>query len=231
MTASTPGPAEQAVADQQVARIVDDLARDYDDRFPRGEVEEVYRDSYAKLARTARVTTFLPVLAGRFACERLDARALAEGKRARRAPAVLFVCVHNAGRSQMAAALLRSYAGDGVHVYTAGSDPAEQIHPEVTAAMAGIGLDLGQEFPKPLTHDVLSAADVVVTLGCGDECPVVPGRRYEDWPVADPARASAAQVAAIRADLDARVRGLVVSLLPDLDLPGPLAPPAPATAR
>ncbi|HYO35865.1 MAG TPA: arsenate reductase ArsC [Geodermatophilus sp.] len=231
MTASTPGPAEQAAADRQVHRIVDDLVRDYDDRFPRAEVEEVYRDSFARLSEVARVRAFLPVLAGRFACERLDARALAEGKRARRAPAVLFVCVHNAGRSQMAAALLRSYAGGCVHVDTAGSDPAGEIHPEVTAAMADIGLDLGQEFPKPLTHDVLSAADVVVTLGCGDECPVVPGRRYEDWPVPDPAGAPAAQVTAIRADLDARVRELVTSLLPGLDLPDPLAPAAPAAAR
>ncbi|MGY1914235.1 arsenate reductase/protein-tyrosine-phosphatase family protein [Blastococcus sp. SYSU DS0973] len=229
MTANTPG--DQVAHDPQVRRIVDDLARDYADRFPREEVAAVYRDSYDRLARTARVTSFLPVLAGRFACERLDARALAEGKRTHRTPAVLFVCVHNAGRSQMAAAMLRSYAGECVHVYTAGSDPAEAIHPEVTSTMAEVGLDLGQEFPKPLTHDVLSAADVVVTLGCGDECPVVPGRRYEDWPVADPAGATATQVAAIRADLDARVRELIASLLPDLDLPAPVSPPSPAAAR
>ncbi|WP_409329501.1 arsenate reductase ArsC [Trujillonella humicola] len=229
MTAHTPG--DQVAHDPQARRIVHDLARDYADRFSREEVEAVYRDSYDRLAGTARVTAFLPVLAGRFACERLDARAVAEGKRARRAPAVLFVCVHNAGRSQMAAAMLRSYAGDCVHVYTAGSDPAETIHPEVTAAMTEVGLDLGREFPKPLTSDVLSAADVVVTLGCGDECPVVPGRRYEDWPVADPAGATAPQVAAIRADLDTRVRELISSLLPDLELPAPLSPPAAAASR
>ncbi|WP_222272154.1 arsenate reductase ArsC [Modestobacter marinus] len=229
MTAHTP--AEQAIADQQVNRIVEDLVHDYADRFPRTQVEEVYRDSYDKLVATAKVTTFLPVLAGRFAGERLDARALAEGKHAHRAPAVLFVCVHNAGRSQMSAALLRSYAGQSIHVYTAGSDPAEAIHPEVRTAMTEIGLSLEQEFPKPLTHDVLSAADVVVTLGCGDECPVVPGRRYEDWPVADPAGATASQVAAIRADLDARVRELIVSLLPGLDLPAPMSPAAQPAAR
>ncbi|MGY1617211.1 three-helix bundle dimerization domain-containing protein [Geodermatophilus sp. SYSU D00691] len=231
MTASSPGPAEQAARDLQVQRIIDDLVRDYDDRFPRDEVEAVYRDSYDRLTRTARVSTFLPVLAGRFACERLDARALAQGKRARRAPGVLFVCVHNAGRSQMAAALLRHYAGSAVHVYTAGSDPAEKIHSEVTAAMTDVGLNLQQEFPKPLTHDVLSAADVVVTLGCGDECPVVPGRRYEDWAVADPAGAGAPDVAAIRADLDARVRDLIASLLPDLDLPAAVVPQAPVPTR
>jgi protein-tyrosine-phosphatase len=131
----------------------------------------------------------------------------------------------------MAAALLRSYAGPAIHVYTAGSDPAEAIHPEVTAAMTEIGLSLQQEFPKPLTHDVLSAADVVVTLGCGDECPVVPGRRYEDWPVDDPAGASAPQVAAIRADLDGRVRDLIASLLSDVALPAPLSPAAPTPTR
>ena len=231
MTASTPGPAEQAARDLQVRRIIDDLARDYDDRFPREEVEEVYRDSHERLAQTARVTTFLPVLAGRFACERLDARALAAGKRARRAPGVLFVCVRNAGRSQLAAALLRHYAGPAIHVYTAGSDPAETVHLEVLAATAEIGLSLELEFPKPLTHDVVAAADVVVLLGCGDSCPVLPGRRYEDWPVADPAGAGRDQVAAIRADLDSRVRALIASLLPELELPAPLAPPAPVATR
>ena len=230
MTASTPSPAERAARDLQVRRIIDDLVRDYDDRFTREEVQELYRDSYEKLAATARVTFFLPVLAGRFACERLDARALSQGKRARRAPGVLFVCVRNAGRSQMAAALLRRYAGPSIHVYTAGSDPADAIHPKVLAAMTEIGLELGLEFPKPLTHDVVAAADVVVLLGCGDACEVLPGRRYEDWPVADPAGATGEQVVAIRADIDARVRALVSSLLPELALPAPLAPPAPATA-
>ncbi|MGY1711305.1 arsenate reductase ArsC [Geodermatophilus sp. SYSU D00758] len=217
--------------DAQVARVLADLVRDYDDRFPRAEVEAVYRDSYDRLAATAQVRTFLPVLAGRFACQRLDARAVSQGKRPRRAPSVLFVCVHNAGRSQMAAALLRHHAGTAIHVHTAGSDPAEAIHPEVVAATAEVGLSLDQEFPKPLTHDVLAASDVVVTLGCGDECPVVPGRRYEDWPVADPAGAGPGEVAAIRADLDARVRALVVSLLPDLPPPAPVAPPAAVATR
>lgn len=208
------GERERADRTRHIERIVADLARDYDDRFPRAEVEQVYRDSYDRLSATSRVTTFLPVLAGRFTCQRLDARAVAEGKRPRRAPTVLFVCVHNAGRSQMAAALMRSHAGSAVHIHTAGSDPAEAIHPEVVAAMADVGLSLTEEFPKPLTSDVLAASDVVVTLGCGDECPVVPGRRYEDWPVPDPAGAGAAEVAAIRADLDRRVRDLLASLLP-----------------
>jgi arsenate reductase (thioredoxin) len=191
----------------------------------------VYRDSYAKPAATARVFTYLPVLAGRFTCQRLDARARTKGKRTHRAPTVLFVCTRNPGRSQMAAALLRHYVGGAIHIHTAGSDPAEHIHPEVTAAMTEVALNLTQEFPKPLTQDVLAAADVVTLVGCGDECPVLPGRRYEDWPVADPDAATPQQVAAIRADLDARVRDLAASLLPDLEPPAPLTPPAPASAR
>ena len=228
MTATPPDENDQA---QQITRIIDDLAYAYDDRFPRAEVESVYRESYAQLAEHARVFTYLPVLAQRFTCQRLDARARTAGQRTHRAPTVLFVCTQNAGRSQMAAALLRHYAGGAVHVHTAGSAPAADIHPEVTAAMAEIGLDLAQEFPKPLTSDVLAAADVVVLVGCGDECPVLPGRRYEDWPVADPDGATPAQVAAIRADLETRVRELATGLLPELTLPAPLAPPTTAAAR
>jgi arsenate reductase len=219
MTADQPRPAEEAARTQQIRRIIDGIARDYADRFTRDQVGEIFQDSYDRLAERASVQTYLPVLAGRFACQRLDARALAEGKRAHRAPAVLFVCVHNAGRSQMAAGLMRHYAGAAVHIYTAGSDPAAAIHPEVVHAMKELGLSLDQEFPKPLTHDVVSASDVVVTLGCGDECPVVPGRRYEDWPVADPAGAGEERVAGIRDDIDGRVRDLLAGLLPDLQLP------------
>jgi protein-tyrosine-phosphatase len=214
---------DRAERERHIGRIVDGLVHDYGDRFDRADVESVYRDSYDRLAQRARVQTFLPVLAQRFTCQRLDARAVTEGKRARRAPTVLFVCVHNAGRSQMAAALMRHYAGPAIHIHTAGSDPAEVIHPEVVHAMKESGLSLDQEFPKPLTDDVLAASDVVVTLGCGDECPVVPGRRYEDWAVPDPAGASAGEVAAIRTDLDTRVRALIDSLLPDHALPPPVS--------
>jgi protein-tyrosine-phosphatase len=219
-------PDEPPALRQQITRIIDALAHDYEDRFDRAAVDAVYRDSYARLTEHASVRTYLPVLAQRFAVQRLDLRARTEGKRAHRAPTVLFVCVRNAGRSQMAAALLRHYAGNAVHIHTAGSAPAESIHPEVAQAMKDVGLSLDAEFPKPLTTDVVAAADVVVLLGCGDECPVVPGRRYEDWPVADPAGATAEQVAAIRADVDRRVRELIQGLLPDLSLPAPVTPAA-----
>ncbi len=119
----------------------------------------------------------------------------------------------------MAAAFTRHYAGSALHIRTGGSDPSEGIHPEVVAAMKDVGLSLDEEFPKPLTDDILTAADVVVTMGCGDACPYLPGKRYEDWPIDDPAGADAATVARIRDDIDQRVRGLLASLLPDLTLP------------
>ncbi|WP_283234647.1 arsenate reductase ArsC [Candidatus Protofrankia californiensis] len=199
--------------------LVTRLAYDYDTAFTAAEVEEVFGDSFRRLAATARVTTFLPTLAGRLARERLEALGMTRGLIAKRVPEVLFVCVHNAGRSQMAAAFTRHYAGSALHIRTGGSDPSEGIHPEVVAAMKDVGLSLDEEFPKPLTDDILTAADVVVTMGCGDACPYLPGKRYEDWPIDDPAGADAATVARIRDDIDQRVRGLLASLLPDLTLP------------
>jgi protein-tyrosine-phosphatase len=143
-----------------------------------------------------------------------DRSAQVEGKLAKRVPEVLFVCIQNAGRSQMAAALARHYAGNALHIRSGGSDPGQQIHPTVVQAMKAIGLSLDQEFPKPLTDEVLSAADAVITMGCGDKCPYVPGRRHEDWPVDDPAHADPDQVACIRDDIDARVRQLLTELIP-----------------
>ena len=124
-------------------------------------------------------------------------------------PEVLFVCVHNAGRSQMAAALLDHYAQGRVTVRSAGSAPADQLNPDVIAAMAELGLDLSKEFPKPLTGDFVAAADVVITMGCGDACPIYPGKRYEDWELDDPAQADLEGVRGIRDDLARRVVGLL----------------------
>jgi arsenate reductase len=128
-------------------------------------------------------------------------------------PEVLFVCVHNAGRSQMAAALLDHHAQGRVTVRSAGSAPAETINPAVLEVMAEIGLDLSREFPKPLTTEAVYAADVVITMGCGDACPVFPGKRYVDWELADPAGKSVEQVRPIRDEVDRRVRALLAELL------------------
>ena len=121
-------------------------------------------------------------------------------------PEVLFVCVHNAGRSQMAAALLDHHAHGTVHVRSAGSTPANEINPAVREVMGELGLDLSREFPRPLTTDVVDAADVVITMGCGDACPVFPGKRYLDWALTDPAGKGADDVRPIRDDIDQRVR-------------------------
>ena len=129
-------------------------------------------------------------------------------------PSVLFVCVHNAGRSQMAAALLDHEAGGRVKVTSAGSEPAAELNPAVVAAMAEIGIDISREFPKPLTGDQVQAADVVITMGCGDTCPVYPGKRYLDWELSDPAGLDLAAVRPIRDDIHQRVRGLLAELAP-----------------
>jgi protein-tyrosine-phosphatase len=128
-------------------------------------------------------------------------------------PEVLFVCVHNAGRSQLAAGLLHHHAAGAVHVRSAGSAPADEINPAVREAMAEIGLDISREFPKPLTDDVVRAADVVITMGCGDACPVYPGKRYLDWELDDPAGRGIDAVRPIRDEIERRVRALLAELL------------------
>jgi protein-tyrosine-phosphatase len=177
-------------------------------------VRRCLAESYDLLAATARVQTHLPVLATRFARDRLTAAAQSRGAIVTTIPEVLFVCVHNAGRSQMAAALLDHHANGRVHVRSAGSTPVEQINPAVRAAMAELGLDLSREYPKPLTDDVVRAADVVITMGCGDACPVYPGKRYLDWDLPDPAGRSVEEIRPIRDEIDRRVRTLLEQLVP-----------------
>jgi arsenate reductase (thioredoxin) len=129
---------------------------------------------------------------------------------------VLFVCVHNAGRSQMAAALLDSLAEGRVHVRSAGSAPADQINPNVVTAMAELGIDIGKEFPKPMTDEVVEAADAVITMGCGDACPIYPGKRYEDWELEDPAGKDIETVRQIRDQIAERVERLLSELVPSV---------------
>ncbi|MBV9651686.1 MAG: arsenate reductase ArsC [Pseudonocardiales bacterium] len=139
-------------------------------------------------------------------------------------PEVLFVCVHNAGRSQMAAALLAHHADHRVQVRSAGSTPAEKINPAVLAAMAEVGLDLSNEFPKPLTDDAVQTADVVITMGCGDACPIYPSKRYLDWNLPDPAGKTLAEIRPIRDEIDRRVRVLLNELAPTHKEGDPAAP-------
>ena len=156
----------------------------------------------------------MPLFVHRFARERLRALGQVEGTTGKAVPEVLFVCVQNAGRSQMAAALLDHYAQGRVHVRSAGSDPADQINQNGVIAMRELGIDIGTEFPKPMTDEVVEAADAVVTMGCGDACPIYPGKRYEDWEVADPAGADLDSVREIRDDIAGRVRRLLDEVAP-----------------
>lgn len=195
-----------------LSRAAADLAARYAGVFSPQTVERYVFESYAALRRTARIHNHLTSLATRFAADRLTALAQSQGAAPKDVPEVLFICVHNAGRSQMAAALLNHHGQGRVHVRSAGSTPAEEINAEVIAAMAEIGIDLGDEFPKPLTDDVVAAADVVVSMGCGDACAIYPGKRYLDWTMDDPAGQKLEVVRMIRDDIDARVRGLLADL-------------------
>ncbi len=193
---------------------VDRLTEEFHGTFSKETVERVYVDSYDRLAATAKVSMYLGLFAERFARDRLRAVAQIESAPAADVAEVLFVCVHNAGRSQMAAALLKHRGEEHVHVRSAGSAPAAEINPAVIEAMAEIGVDLSQEFPKPLTDEVVRAADVVVTMGCGDACPIYPGKRYLDWELTDPAGKSLHEVRAIRDEIDSRVQTLLAELVP-----------------
>jgi arsenate reductase (thioredoxin) len=135
-----------------------------------------------------------------------------EDKMTKEAPVVLFVCVHNAGRSQMAAGLVKLRAHGRVHVRSAGSAPGDEINPAVIAAMNEIGVDMSEEFPKPLTDEAVRTADVVITMGCGDACPIYPGKRYEDWALEDPDGKDLETVRRIRDEIDGRVQHLIEEL-------------------
>jgi protein-tyrosine-phosphatase len=179
-------------------------------------IERYMAESLASIG-PARIENFVPLFVHRFARERLRALAQAEARITKDVPEVLFVCVHNAGRSQMAAGLLDKLADGRVHVRTAGSDPADRINPAAVSAMEEVGVDLSQEFPKPLTDEFVQAADAVITMGCGDACPIYPGKRYEDWELEDPAGKDVETVRRIRDDIQARVTRLLDEVLSDVD--------------
>lgn len=194
-------------------RVVERLAAEFAGVYGRETIERFIGDSNVRTEHF-RIQNFRILFVERFARERLRALAQSEGWIVKDVPEVLFVCVHNAGRSQMAAALLDHHARGRVHVRSAGSTPADEINPAVIAAMDEMGIDLSKEFPKPLTDEVVRAADVVITMGCGDACPLYPGKRYLDWELDDPAGRSVDDVRAIRDEIDRRVRSLLEELVP-----------------
>jgi len=236
-TRSDTDPIAAVVAAPVLARITDDLATRFRGTFSHETVGRYVRESYELLARQVKITRYLPSFTARFAGDRLRSLAAVNGRNptdgvfasgtsgtqgspgSPDVPDVLFVCVQNAGRSQLASAILRSLAGERVRVQTAGSAPAGRINPMVVAALDEIGVPLAGEYPKPLTDEVVRASDYVITMGCGDACPVYPGRTYLDWDLADPVGLPMGGVRAIRDDIEGRVR----ALLADLDRMPPLA--------
>ena len=200
------------VTQHHLRQASDALADEFAGVFSQETIERYMTESLDLLGPN-KINVFVPVLAHRFARERLRALAQAEGVLTKRLPEVLFVCVHNAGRSQMAAGLVKLRSEGRIHVRSAGSDPGESINPAVIEAMEEVGVDMSEEFPKPLTDEVVRAADVVITMGCGDACPIYPGKRYEDWTLDDPAGQDLEIVRRIRDEIDARVRKLTSDLL------------------
>jgi len=189
-----------------------DLTRRFEGTFNAETVERYVLESYTALLRSSTVRAHLGSRVIRFATDRLTALAQAEGAIEHDVPEVLFVCEQNAGRSQMAAVLMHDLAGDRVHVRSAGSTPADDLDPAVVVALREVGLDPSREFPKPLTDDVVRAADVVVTMGCGDACPVYPGKRYIDWKLDDPSQLPLEEVRRVRDEIRTHVEDLLGSL-------------------
>ncbi|MHB8669550.1 MAG: arsenate reductase ArsC [Acidimicrobiales bacterium] len=193
--------------------IAEKLAGELEGTFALETVERFVKESYDHLAATAQVTPFLPVLTEHFARDRLRAYAKAEGAFVSHVPDVLVVCTHNAGRSVAARVLIDHYARGRIDVRSAGSAPGDTINPAVAEVLAERGLDASKEFPKPLTDEIARAADVIITMGCGDACPVFPGKRCLDWELTDPAGKSIDEVRPIIDDIDRRVQALVAELV------------------
>ena len=200
--------------EEYLRRLSAELSAKFAGVFAPETVERYVLESYTGLLRTSTVKAHLAGNTTRFATDRLTALAQAKGAIDHTVPEVLFVCEQNAGRSQMAAVLTNALSGGAVHVRSAGSAPAHELNPSVVAAIEELGLDLSEAFPKPLTDDVVQAADVVITMGCGDACPVYPGKRYQDWALDDPAGRPIEDVRRVRD----QIRSNVVTMLSQLGI-------------
>jgi protein-tyrosine-phosphatase len=199
---------------RHINQAADRLSEEFAGIFSQETIARYMAES-TDLLGEARINVFVPVLAHRFCRERLRALAQAEGILGKDQPEVLFVCVHNAGRSQMAAGLLKLRSEGRINVRSAGSAPGEEINPNAVLALEELGIDMSEAFPKPLTDEVVRAADVVITMGCGDACPIYPGKKYEDWQLDDPAGQDLDAVRQIRDEIDQRVQKLIADLLPE----------------
>jgi protein-tyrosine-phosphatase len=218
MTDTTPRPSwaslplDQAMVLRSAAIRLSD---DFRGVFGPETIERFLHTSFDQFATRATIPQFLPLMAERFARQRLHALAKVEGLHDDGKPTVLFLCVHNAGRSQMAMGFFQHLAGDRAVAWSGGSEPGIAVNPAAVAAMAERGIDISKEFPKPWTDETVRAADVVITMGCGDACPIFPGKRYEEWILEDPAGQDVAAVRPVRDEIERRVR----TLLDELSVP------------
>lgn len=201
-------PDQQLLVRHAAERLQDQFAG----TFAVATIERFIADTQDLLEGTAKVTTWLPMLIERFARDRLRALARTEGKTDMQEPIVLFLCVHNAGRSQMAAGWMQHLTGGAVEVFSGGSSPADDINPTAVEAMAEVGIDIASSYPKPWTDEIVRAADVIITMGCGDACPIYPGKKYQDWEVTDPADQPIEVAREARDDIERRVRELLAEL-------------------
>jgi arsenate reductase len=200
--------------DQKLAlkNAAERLRSEFGDVFGAETIERFLYSSHSQFAHHASVPNFLPLLAEHFAQQQLRALARVEGKHHDGKPTVLFLCTHNAGRSQMAMAFFTHLAGDEAVAWSGGSEPSDAVNPAVVQAMSEQGIDISHEYPKPWTDEIVRAADVVITMGCGDSCPMFPGRRYEEWTLDDPADLDVEAVRPIRDEIERRVRHLLAEL-------------------
>jgi protein-tyrosine-phosphatase len=190
------------------------LQKNFDGMFSAETIERFLITSYDEFAVRITNPTYLALFAERFARERLTALARVEGRASDDRPIVLFLCTHNAGRSQMALGFFQHYAGESAIGWSGGSEPGSAVNPAAVAAMAEVGIDISTEFPKPWTDEIVRAADAVITMGCGDACPIFPGKRYEDWDVSDPQGMTVEDVRPIRDEIQRRVQTLLSELVP-----------------
>jgi protein-tyrosine-phosphatase len=211
---SEPTTAHRLTLDHEVAlkTAAQRLVGDFEDTFNVETIERFLASSYEQFANRASVVNFLPLLAERFAKQRLTALAKVEGKALDGTRVVLFLCTHNAGRSQMALGFFTHHAGDQAIAWSGGTEPGTQVNPAAVAAMAERGIDISGEYPKPSTEEIVQAADVVISMGCGDACPVFPGKRYEEWTLDDPAGLEVTDVRPIRDEIERRVLTLLTEL-------------------
>lgn len=196
----------------QLCQAAERLRQRFDGQLNAQTIERFLNESYEEIASGARLPHWLPLLAERFARDRLRALVRLEAGGEVTTPAVLFLCVHNAGRSQMAAGWLRRLAGNRIDVFSGGSEPADGVNGGAVEAMAEVGIDISGELPQPWADEIVRAADVVVTMGCGDACPLYPGKRYLDWELDDPSGRSLEEIRPIRDEIGRRVRRLMAEL-------------------